>query len=169
MKHKINLFLLVMIGCINAHAFTLDSESSDVVVPVRYISQDETGITVSYKFQGAVAIPDDIYKGYFRLDIPGFGHNNVLEEPAYPVRTDTYEIPDGCNPKITILSESWKNLNLSLSPARPLLIDGDSEFYTKANVPAIKNYAASLPSSTVFASDLQIYRDRKFYMCLLYP
>lgn len=114
---------------LQTNAFRLLNSFTDDITPERSIVRDDTGITVSYTFHGGVILHDELYQGRVRLDIPMFGNNGTLEEPAYPLRNDTFEIPDGYDATLSVISADWCNLEISLSTCRPLLVDISDEVY----------------------------------------
>ena len=53
----------LVITVLSAQAFELTSTPSESLTPVREIIPDDTGVTVSYTFPGAVVTEDDLYPG----------------------------------------------------------------------------------------------------------
>lgn len=169
---KLKLFLTAFILSMNwlsSTAFKLVSEPSDSIIPSRSIELNPNGFTVTYKFEGAISISDELYKGCTRLDIPGFGLNSTAGEPAWPIRTDSFEIPDGCEASVEVISEKWDVLDISLSPSRPLLYDSIDEEYTTDNVPPIKYTRFALPEKSITIQQTQVYRDRKILFVNVIP
>lgn len=81
MKTRIFILgLMMFVVNITSAAFRLESSFSDSIKPVRTIEQDDTGITVSYEFPGAIAIQDELYPEATNLSIPGFGINSEPED-----------------------------------------------------------------------------------------
>lgn len=170
MRTKITLLCLaIFVGCIPTKAFKLESRPSDSIVPVRSIQQDDAGVSVSYHFPGAMAVKDDLYPESTMLDITGFGRNATPGEAAWPFRIDSFEIPEGCEAEVSLVSCEWTDLDVILSPARPLLVDSSDEVYNLSNVPPISNYQGSIPENVVEISDRQIYRDRQILYVLVAP
>ena len=169
MKTRLLFLLSALLGYIASYAFTLESKPSETITPVRTIEQDATGITVSYKFSGAISLTDDLYPECKSIDIPGFGHNLTLGEPAWPIRIDSFEIPDGCEAEVSILSDEWIDLGMTLAPARPLLIDSSDETYSLENVPTVKKFDGIKPTRPVDISDIQTYRDRSILYVNVIP
>lgn len=170
MKTRIFILgLMMFVVNITSAAFRLESSFSDSIKPVRTIEQDDTGITVSYEFPGAIAIQDELYPEATNLSIPGFGINSEPEEPAWPFRIDSFEIPQDCEAELSVVSSKWRVLEFTLAPARQLLIDNSDETYSLNNVPSIKNAEETYPHEPVSVNDLQIYRDKKILYINITP
>lgn len=148
-------------GSIPSAAYRLETTGGGSIAPERSIERQEDCVTVTYDFLGAVSVADELYPESVRLDIPGFGHNTKLGEPAYPVRSDSYEIPDGCQAQLTIVAERWSRQDISLAPSRPLLEDSSDVAYSIENVPPLRKLSGMFPESPVVVSNIGIYRDRK--------
>lgn len=170
MKTKLLSLIIASMFCsLNSEAFELVSMPSQAIVPKRSVESNEEGITVSYIFSGAVRIPDEIYKETSFIEIPGFGQNSTPGEPSIPVRTDSFEIPDGYEANVSIVSCNWTDLNISLSPAHPLLFDDENQYYSLENVPPIKKLANSFPDNPIEIANLQTYRDRNIIYVNIMP
>lgn len=169
---KIKLLVVVvfiLIGLKNPYAFKLDSAPSESIIPIRAIEQEPNGVTVSYEFPGGVIIEDDLYPETKCIEIPGFGVNSTPGEPAWPFRIDSFEIPDGYEPELSIISSEWRSLDIVLSPARPLLIDSSDEKYSLNNVPPIIPHVEQIPQNPVNISSIQTYRDRNILYTIVIP
>lgn len=145
MKTKALLLISAFLaGCLHSDAFRLVSTPMDSIVPERNIIQDETGVTVSYEFHGAVAVQDNLYPASVNISIPGFGQNTTLGEPAWPLRIDSFEIPEGCDAEVSVVSSQWTDLGVSLAPSRPMLVDSSDETYSLANVPPVNRFTGTI-------------------------
>lgn len=78
--------IATIVGSIPSAAYRLETTGGASIAPERSIERQEDCVTVTYDFLGAVSVADELYPESVRLDIPGFGHNTKLGEPAYPVR-----------------------------------------------------------------------------------
>lgn len=170
MKTKTLLLILAfMAGCLHSDAFRLVSTPMDSIVPVRNIIQDETGVTVSYEFPGAVAVQDNLYPESVNISIPGFGQNTTLGEPAWPLRIDSFEIPEGCDAEVSVVSSQWTDLGVSLAPSRPMLVDSSDEVHSLENVPPVSDFAGVKPFGPVAVNGMQTYRDRNILYVEVVP
>lgn len=157
-------------GSFSGSAFRIEPLPSDSLAPSRTITQEATGITVSYSFPGAVSVDDDLYTGKIRLDIPGFGHNLQLGQPAWPVYVDSFEIPENFEAMVSVVSKQCSEFNnIMLSPARPILFENDNQDYTVSNVPDVHPYSGWLPESPAKIIDTQTYRDRNILQVSVCP
>ena len=152
-----------------AYSFRLESIPSEQLVPTRTINADGGGVTVTYTFPGAVVTEDDLYPGTFRLSIPGFGNNMNVTEASWPVRWDTFEIPEGCSAQVEILSSTETVENISLSPAREDIPNDGIVIYSRDNVPPVAPYSGKIPELSVTEDDIQIYRDRRILYVKVAP
>ena len=168
-KHLLIITIAFLTAFLQADAFKLQSTFSEDIMPERIIERDETGITVTYSFPGAVTVEDELYPEHVRLDIPMFGHHGDLEEPAWPVRGDSFEIPDGYEATVSVIEANWCNLDISVAPARPMLVDSSNEVFSLDNVPPVKEFIGTLPETPVAIYDRQIYRDRHIIYVAVAP
>ncbi len=128
--------------------------------PFRTVTPDENGVTVSYNLDGLRYEEDDLYPGSYRIDGPGFGHNTTLSEPAYPLRWDSFEIPEGCSASVSVVSETDIDMPLVLAPARGLLVDSSTTGYTLDNVPPVEGFKGWSTVPLVSKDGVEVYRDR---------
>lgn len=163
------LSLLMFLAHLTSTAFKLESSYSDSLKPLRTVEQDDTGITVSYVFPGAIVTQDNLYPDAMNLDIPGFGVNSEPEEAAWPFRIESFEIPQSCEAELSVISCNWSVLDLTLSPARPLLVDSSDDSYSLDNVPPIRNIDQAYPKEPVSIADIQVYRDRNILSIYITP
>ncbi len=128
--------------------------------PFRTVTPDENGVTVSYNLDGLRYEEDDLYPGSYRIDVPGFGHNTTLTEPAYPLRWDSFEIPEGCSASVSVVSETDIDMPLVLAPARELLVDSSTTGYSLDNVPPVEGFKGWSTVPLVSKDGVEVYRDR---------
>ena len=128
--------------------------------PFRTVTPDENGVTVSYNLDGLRYEEDDLYPGSYRIDVLGFGHNTTLTEPAYPLRWDSFEIPEGCSASVSVVSETDIDMPLVLAPARELLVDSSTTGYTLDNVPPVEGFKGWSTVPLVSKDGVEVYRDR---------
>lgn len=161
--------LTLIFGILPTKAFRLESSMSESLTPKRSVTQNSNGLTVSYEFPGAIAIQDDIYPDCYNIDIPGFGRNHNLCEPAWPIRMDSFEIPVGYEAQVSVIGEKWIPYDFPLAPSRPLLEDSSNEIYSTDNVPPVTDFTGILPKKSISISDVQIYRDRNILYVTVIP
>lgn len=127
-------------------------------IPCKNIEQIENGYVVTYTFDKATVIADQLYNGCVMWKYAGFGTDDTPTLPALPYRNDCFAVPNGYSAQVELLDSSWVDLNYSLSPARPPLTDSGNEVYTKKNVPEISAYGGYFPHSVIASDKSQMYR-----------
>lgn len=68
-----------------------------------------------------------------------------------------------------MISEVWKDMDISLSPVRPMLSDSGNDSYNLSNVPPINECIYPLPESPVSISNIGNYRDRNILFVNIIP
>ena len=162
MKKKL---LFTTIACLSVflhiNAFRLQYSFTEDIKPERTIERTDSSITVSYTFHGGVIRHDTFYPESVHLDIPEFGHNGALEEPEYPYRCDSFEIPFDYEVRLSLVTADWCDLNIILGPCYPLLEDRPgAPSFSRKTVPPVKEFDGVLPEKPVTISGFTTYRDR---------
>lgn len=137
--------------------------------PVRRVQVSKEGYIVTYTFEKANIINDPLFVGRVMWQIPGFGVDDTPNKPALLYRLDSFVVPNGYNMDVKLIDSSYVDLQYSLSPARPPLIDSGNEFYTKNNVPEITAYNGFLPINVVGENNKGIYRGKKIANVFVSP
>lgn len=138
---KFNLIFWVIVGFaptnLPAAAFEMTDTLGNQLDPILEISRDDSGITVDYTFPGACQTEDDLYPGTFNFAIPGFGVNREAGEGAWLMRWDSFEIPDGYDATVNVVTAETVDFPINLAPARKDLINSSNEVYSVENVPPV--------------------------------
>ncbi len=113
------------------------SGSQYEAIPTCTIEDINNGILVTYQFN---------YVSYV-LSFDGFGLNNTSEEPAHPLRWDTFSIPSRQNYSVSVVDSSYIELSMEIAPARQPLLNSENERYTTDNVKTIKPYQGFYPQN----------------------
>lgn len=129
--------------------------------PNRNVEITDEGVIVTYEFHGGIHQQAPLYPNAKFWKIPGFRLNDVAGEPSYPMRWDTFTIPDGATVSIEILDSVFSDTTFVLSPAYPPLEDSDTISYTTNVVCAINAYTGFFPRSLTALGEFQDYRGQK--------
>lgn len=159
MKRLIIVLAGLLLTSTITNAYELVKSNPETIRPEVSYTRHENSIEVEYKFHGAQIKEDNLYEGTYMLVIPGFSQCSEPGKPAILGRSDTFEIPSGYTTDISIISVDYELLDVSLSPAKPVLME-DEKGYSFENVLAIEEYSGWLPESPVVEDGLRIYRDR---------
>ncbi len=169
MKQILFAITLLIACCFNADAFNLINNPVENIQPAIKFSPDESGITVSYTFIGALKTEDDVFPGMYSLSIPGFASNMTSGEPAWLTRWDTFELPYGNDAEIELLSSSTITFPLILAPSREPLEDRNNIPYSAENIAPISDFSGWMPASAISNDGIQTYRDRNILYVGVFP
>lgn len=144
-------------------------KSTEETIPQRDVVDTVDGIEVTYHFEKAQIQNDPLYKTATFIKIDGFGQNQQLAEPSFPVRWDMFAIPYNQDYTVDVLDSTYIDIPMELSPARPPLpMDGTAN-YTMDNVKPIAEYEGFLPQSFLPSSTTLNYRGQKLLRICLNP
>ena len=135
--------------------------------PERRVSVSPDGVTVTYEFKHAVVLSDPDVADYYLWRISGFGHSVVPGEPDFPVRWDSFALPEGCaSYTVSVLESACVDVPLRLSPARAPQPEGKE---SPAVVPDIAPYEGWFPREVVETGEVRVYRGRSVAEVGVYP
>ena len=123
------------------------SGSQYEAIPTCTIEDINNGILVTYQFNYVSIIQDKLFTSSYVLSFDGFGLNNTSEEPAHPLRWDTFSIPSRQNYSVSVVDSSYIELSMEIAPARQPLLNSENERYTTDNVKIIKPYQGFYPQN----------------------
>ena len=155
--------MLIWVLCTHSQKYISLTDGSYITTPdeksyTRDVELLDDGVLVTYNL-GYARIGDDlIYPESKMIQMNGFGANNTAGEPAVLGRTDSFTIPDGATPTVSVVESRYVDIPLRLSPARPPLSEKSYEMYSKDNVPQIKPYTGLFPQSIIESLKTQLYR-----------
>lgn len=144
----------------------LPTVGNQSISPTRSVSASSESTSVSYSFSNALLIPDDLHEGCYMWEIPGFNNNCIKGQSGYPFIIDSFEIPNGKNPVLTITSQSSKTFSYSMAPARPLKLESDDLQYTSSDVTPITQTQDAAPVRII---GIDYYRGHKIARVLVSP
>lgn len=144
------------------------TDSKYETIPTRTIEDVDNGILVTYHFKYVSKMQDKIFPSSHVLFLDGFGLNNTSEEPALPMRWDTFTIPSRQDYSVSIVDSSYIELSMEIAPSRLPLINSVDEVYTKDNVKAIKPYKGFFPQN-ILSTKTRAYRNHPLLDICVYP
>jgi hypothetical protein len=164
MKKKI-LVLLCVVNNMFSHAqHIIDlglgrvDNKIESTVPIRDVEKISNGYIITYTFDKAMILPDDVFSGTVFWKIDGFGMSKTSGVPCTLARNDLIAIPFGYSAKVEVIDSVFNDYKYELTPARQPLLNSNNEIYTKKNVTAIKPYEGFKPTSVAEISEIQHYR-----------
>lgn len=123
-------------------------------LPERIVQYTSTGFSVTYKFDNPVIRPNALFPGSFLWKYNGFGVCDTPGLPAIPFRTDLIYVPEGYTADIRVVSSSFKDTLLVLSPSIPNLPGDD----TPLALDSITPYTGFYPHNVLEYDSLEEYR-----------
>lgn len=145
------------------------SDGIKSTVPTRDVQTLDDGYLVTYTFDNALILSDNLYTGTVFWKIDGFGLNESAGEPSTLLRNDLLNIPSGCSARIEVVDSAYQDFSYELTPAHPALLNSNDEVYSKQNVPAITPYSGFFPSSVASLGATLSYRGQKLCQASVAP
>ncbi len=145
------------------------SDGIKSTVPTRDVQTLDDGYLVTYTFDNALILSDNLYTGTVFWKIDGFGLNESAGEPSTLLRNDLLNIPSGCSARIEVVDSAYQDFSYELTPAHPALLNSNDEGYSKQNVPAITPYSGFFPSSVASLGATLSYRGQKLCQASVAP
>lgn len=133
-------------------------DSHNMISPTRTIKNVKDGILVSYEFNCVSKNTDNLFPSSSILYFDGFGIRESSEEPALPIKWDTFYVPSEKDYSINIVDSSYIELPIEIAPARQPMENGSNSIYTSNNVLPIKPYEGLYPRYTI-NTNLNKYRE----------
>lgn len=132
-------------------------DTHNIISPTRKVENVKDGILVTYEFNCVSKDTDDLFPSSSILYFDGFGIRESSEEPALPIKWDTFYVPSENDCSVTIIDSSYVELPIEIAPARQPMENGSHSIYTIDNVLPIKPYEGLYPQYTI-RTNLNIYR-----------
>lgn len=145
------------------------AEQSSSTIPLRDIEELQDGYLVTYSFEKALILPDELFPGTLFWKMDGFGMNQTPGAPCTLAHNDLFAIPYGHNAKVEIIDSIYRDFDYELTPARQPLLDSNSEIYTKQNVWPIKPFDGFYPTTIVSNTSTQSYRGHSICQITVSP
>lgn len=135
-----------------------------VPVPIRDVKiLPDSSIRVTYLFNSALLVSDGMIPESFWWKIGGFGMSEDTREVAVPMRKDSFVIPKGKIPVLSIDSAEYKNFNYTLCKGKKPEIES-GEFSDTNNSPErIVGSYSYYPSAFVGNWSRNSYRDNNIF------
>lgn len=131
--------------------------SHNMISPTRTLENVKNGILVTYEFNYVSKNTDDLFPTSSILYFDGFGIRESSEEPALPIKWDTFYLPSEKDYSVNIIDSSYIELPIEIAPCRQPMENGSHFIYTSDNVLPIKPYRGLYPQNTI-NTNLNIYR-----------
>ena len=139
----------------------IDQALPSSTVPTRDVDVKANGVIVTYLFNSAAILNDDLCDNAFLWKIEGFGYEEELGKPSVLFRIDRIAVPFGSQAKVEVIETSYKDFSIELAPARLPLTDRRNETYSKNDVTPIKPSLGFYPKKVVEPCETQIYRNNE--------
>ena len=126
-------------------------------------------IIITYDFQAAQIVNDDIFPGCIHWKYDGWGINHTQGEASFPVKYDTYTTTQNQDISISLIESEYIDFNYELAPARPLLVDNRTSSYSSENIAPIQPYSGFAPNEIIKIEDEQTQRNTSFHRIRISP
>lgn len=161
---KIFLLLLLLSAAFWAHAFSVlntstgaISEKDIVTPPERIIENLENGTKVTYLISEVLLAPDSIFTGACHPLLDQFSLTATEGEPWLPIKAERITCPDSFS-KLQLLEDDYIDVILTISPARPITVNGTDIIENSENIPPINISNSFIPSDIATLGNTAIYR-----------
>ncbi len=134
-------------------------------LPERIVQYTSTGFSVTYKFDNPIIRPNALFPSSFLWKYNGFGVCDTPGLPAIPFRTDLIYVPEGYSANIRLVSSSFKDTLLVLSPAIPNMPGDDTPMVIDSIIP----YTGYYPNNVFECDSMQEYRGIGLHKVTIMP
>ena len=138
-------------------------------IPTRDVVSLDDGVLVTYRFSRAFLQTDPLFDGASAIKINGFGLSQNPGDPSIPMRWDSFVIPDGCKAQVELVSSSFSDFPMELSPARFPLMYSDTIGHTRDNVQPIRFYTGLFPQELIVDTRNYDYRGHQMLDVCIAP
>ena len=146
--------------------FSFLSSQAQLHSPFRHVEQVSDGVLVTYLLDKGLQSPNNQFKGSYSWNIPGFGVSMTEGLPEVSQRWDTFLIPEGKSATVELVSASYRDTCLILSPAsRPRTIYDSCD----DKVLPIKPYLGWYPKQPLQLGRVQYYRGQGMVSVCVMP
>ncbi|MBR5331827.1 MAG: T9SS type A sorting domain-containing protein [Muribaculaceae bacterium] len=126
-------------------------------------------IIITYDFQAAQIINDDIFQGCIQWKYEDWGINHTQGEASFPIKIDTYTTSQSGNISISLIESEFIDFNYELAPARQPLTDNGVNLYSSENISPIQAYSGFSPNEIIEIEDVQTHKDTSIYWVKISP
>lgn len=123
------------------------------VSSVRDVQELEDGLLVTYTMESINVCNDIIFSASHIFQLEGFGQNHEIGKPSIPITSDTFVIPLGKCPSISVVDSSYIYYDVELAPSKPLCTEWEN-----FSVSHILPYKGLYPLSNIVSSAIREYR-----------
>ncbi len=145
------LFAFSILGVFSQSTLKLPSmqlvNGEESTIPQRTVHFLDDGVLVSYSFNGINISNDPMFITAKRMHIMGLGNNCEQAEPDYPMRWDSFVIPNGKTAVVELLDSNFVIAPIEMSPAQPLLMQNSNNLDSINIVLPISPFSGYFPNS----------------------
>lgn len=147
----------------------MSKEGESSTIPYRDVVELEDGYLITYTFDKALILKDNLFPGTSFWKMEGFGMNQIQGEPCTLFRNDLIAIPFGYSAKVEVTDSAYHDFSYELTPARQPLLNSNNEIYTQQNVLPVKSFSGYKPSRIVYQEGVQSYRGHDICQTVVSP
>lgn len=142
-------------------------EKSKPTKPIKTILTQGLATIVNYSFKEFACSEDLSNPKTYVLSTQDFGINQIPGEPAIPVRTDLFAIPDGYDVQLEIVNCKSKEYKLNIAPA--VMPKPDISNVSQPTAGIIAPYSGLFPSNPVSLKKIEQIRGCRIQYVCVYP
>lgn len=144
------------------------TEGIKIEMPQRQIENVDDGTIVTYLFNSIAMYPNSVMPNTYYLKVGGFGVNQTEEQPAVPMRWDSFTIPEGALFEISVLDSSFVDIPIPITPASAPDIISIKEQSPKV-LKAVKPFKGMFPQKIALYSSSKKYRNNSIISVCVCP
>lgn len=142
-------------------------EKTGALAPVKSVSTQNQTTTVNYNFREFVCSESLFTPNTYTLSAQNFGINELSGEPAIPIGTDLFVIPDGYEAQLEIVNYTFKEYDMNIAPAH--MPEPDNSAGSMQTIDVITPYFGLFPKLPVALSAEEMTKDCKIQYVSVYP
>lgn len=173
---KIILFILLLTTAIGVRAFSVLNTSTGVISekdiitpPERIVENLKNGTKVTYIVSEVLLAPDPIFAGTWHPLLEQFSLTATEREAWLPIKSERITCPDSFSNELQILEDDYIDIVLTISPARPISVNGTDLIESSENIPPITLSNSFTPYNIAELGSTAIYRGNAFQSIVVSP
>lgn len=124
-------------------------------------------IIITYDFQAAQIVNDEIFTGCIHWKYEDWGINHNQGEASFPIKYDTYTTTQNQNISIALIESDYIDFNYELAPAHPISTNNLSS--SQRDIAPINLYSGFYPNKLVEFDDVQTQKNNSTHWIKISP
>ena len=145
------------------------SDKEVIAPPERTVEKLSNGTKVTYTIKEVLLNSDPIFENSWYPLLEQFSLTAIEGEPWLPIKSERITCPDLVSNELQILEDSYIDVNINISPARTISINGTDIIDSPENILPINPSNLFIPSDIVNYGNSSIYRGVSIQSITLTP